>query len=316
MYTSALRKSESPYVDFYEKGLIVVAAMAAIVAATPATAAALELVDLFVEAVEFLLGELAFAFGFLECREDAIEVAHDGFEAVADAVDLAAQDAIGIAVAFVAAAAAITVASTVAIPVAASAIVAAITSATFNARAIAIIAPGRFAVSLGAAFVKFVGFVRFVGGGLGNAFAFGRIVDCWWNVFVFVARPVFALAIIFISRPGIFAIRRIFGVTFARRAIVIAGWSCSCSTSATAATSSAWGTTSAPTSTASAAFAITAVAAFATRAIGTRTGRADGAFGELRFGVRLIGSGRRGRRRFPIIKRGLSRRFGGAFRAS
>ena len=168
--------------------------MAPIVTAATATAAALELVDLFVEAIQFLLGELAFAFGFLEGREDPVEVAHDGLEAVADAIDLAAQDAIGISIAIVSPPSAVPVPAAVAVSVASAAIVTAVASTTFAAvaRSVAIIAPGRFAVSVGAAFVKFVGLVMFVGGRFGNTFALGRFIDRGRNIFVFVTRAVFA----------------------------------------------------------------------------------------------------------------------------
>jgi len=47
-----------------------------------------------VQAVEFLLGQLAFVFGLLEGADDALEIAQDGFQAVANAIDLAAQNAV------------------------------------------------------------------------------------------------------------------------------------------------------------------------------------------------------------------------------
>jgi hypothetical protein len=267
---------------------------------------------LFVQRVKFLLGKLAFAFGFLNGAEDAVEIAHNGLEAVADAIDLAADNAIEISVAFVATAAAVSSA----IPVAGRAAIVTTVACNAVARSLAVVAARWFAVGGGAPFMKFIRFVRFVGGDFGHAFALGRIVDCWWNVFVFVSRAVFRLAIIVISRPCIFAIRGIFGVTFARGSIVIARRSCCGASSPGAAATSTCGTATATAATTPAAFAITAVTGFAARTIRIRAGRADGAFRELRFGVRLIGSGRRGRRRFPIVKRGLSRRFGGAFRAS
>ena len=246
--------------------------MAAIVAATTtATAAALELVDLFVEAVEFLLGELTFAFGFLDRGEDAVEVAHDGFEAVADAIDLTAEDAVDITVALVAAVTAATV--PVAASVAAAAIITTVASATITARTIAIIATRRFTVGLSASFEKFVRLMRLVGRDFGNAFAFRRFINGGGNIFVFVTRAVFAFGfafaiIVVFRRARSFAIRWFFrGITFARRAIVIAT---SATASAwTAATAATHGTTSAAAATAPAAFTVTAVAAFAAGTIGT-----------------------------------------------
>jgi hypothetical protein len=270
---------------------------------------------LFVQRVQFLLGKLTFAFGFLERREHAVEVAHDGLEAVANAIDLAAQDAIGITVALVAAVTAATV--SIATSVATATIITTVASTTFNARTIAIIATRRrFTVGLSASFEKFVSLMRLVRRHFGNAFAFRRFINGWGNIFVFVTRAVFAFAIIIVFwRTRSFAIRGLFrGITFARGAVVIA--TSAAATARSAATAAAHGTTSAPAATAAAAFAITAVAAFGAGTIWTCAGRADGAFSGLRFRVSLFGSGRRGGRGFPSFERGLSRRFGGAFRAS
>src|SRR5688572_1109726 len=194
--------------------------MASIVAAAAAAAAALQAVNLFLQAVEFLLSEVALALGFLKGAEHAVEVAHDRFEAVADAIDLTAKDAIGGTFAFVASAAAITVP----VAVAAATVITAVTATV--ARWIAINAGadgrGRFAVGFGSFFVKFVGFVWFVGGGFRSAFAFRSFVHSGWNIFVFVAGTIFALAIIVVRAAGFFTVSGVLRVTFARWAIVIA----------------------------------------------------------------------------------------------
>jgi hypothetical protein len=225
---------------------------------------------------------------------------------VANAVDLAAQNAVERTVAFIPAAA-----SPVAIPIpvalAPAAIVTAVTitaPVAFSVVAALLADPfsRMLAIRFGAFFVKFVRLVRFVGGRFGNAFAFRRFVHRRWNIFIFVTRPVlalsFALAIlIFLAFARFVAILGFSArIVFTRRTIV----------TATSAASSAAATTTLRTASASAtattaAFAITRISAFTARPITARTGgtRRRSAFGRLRFRITVFGSGFRRRRGFP-----------------
>jgi hypothetical protein len=284
--------------------LVVVTTLAAVVAAAPApAAAALELVDLFVQGVEFLLGHLTFALGFLECGHDAIEIAHNCFEAVADAIDLAAQDSVKVSISVAAASsAAITISVAItAAPIKASSFASAAVTAsaagrrTIFARVIAHALYGMFAIGFGALFVESFSFVRFVGGRFRDAFAFRSIVDCGWDIFVFVTGSIFAFAVIVvIGARG--AIAAFFGrIVFARRTSVVTTTSAGAPAGNGSTFASGW-TASASAATATSTITITWIAAFGARALG---GPGRGSFGWLRFGVGMLGSGRRGGRRFP-----------------
>jgi hypothetical protein len=73
----------------------------AVVAAAAVAAAVLHVVDLFAQAVQFLIGQLLVVFGLGNGLENAFHVAQNGFQGMADAIDLAAQGTINIAVAVI-----------------------------------------------------------------------------------------------------------------------------------------------------------------------------------------------------------------------
>jgi hypothetical protein len=282
-----------------------------------AASAALERIDLFVQAVEFLLGQLALLFGLLEQPNDAFEVAQNSFEAVTDSIDVATQRPVNGALPFVGPATSAVAISVSTIAVAP--IIATVTSAipipvsvarTILARTVrfALALFGMFAIGFRAFFLKFVGFVRFIGRRVASAFAFGRFIDGWRNILVLVTWPVFALGIAFAPGKLFFAVARLSSVTglfrwiiFPRRAIVTT------SASTATATAPARGPSSPAAATTSATITITRVSApFFARALATGA-RAAGRTGSrrilagLRFrkAVFVFGSGMRRRRGFP-----------------
>jgi hypothetical protein len=183
-----------------------VVAMTATVIATPPSSA-LQAVDLLVQRVEFLLGQLAFVLGLLERTHDAFEIAENGFQAVPNAVDLAAQDTVKGTISFE---------TTPAITVAA--IISPFTSAIAVRFTAIITSPSdrAFAISFGALFVKFVGFMALFDGRFRRAFAFGSFVHSGRNILVFITRTVFAIwcfaltEIVFFARPRFFTIAGFF----------------------------------------------------------------------------------------------------------
>lgn len=177
--------------------LVVVAAVAPVAVVT-AAAPALKVFKLLAQAFNLLLGQVIILFGLLKRGQDAVHVAQDGFEAVADAVDLAAQRAIRR-----------TLVITVVAPVASAAMAfSAITSTlapfiaapvsfafTFPAlvalpTAAAFVAPRRFSIIIFRAFARFVEIFRgmIFGGCFRRAFALGQrlrnIVALLGRVFV------------------------------------------------------------------------------------------------------------------------------------
>jgi hypothetical protein len=170
-----------------------VTTVAAAIIAAPSSASALERIDLLVQAVQFLFGNLAFAFGFLKGRDDAFEIAQDRFQAVANAINLSAQGAIGRTLPIIAAPAAISAsfATIIAALVATVASAPPVASVIASAFRFALAILGMFAVGFGALFVKLVCFVRFAGR-FRRALAFGRFVHGGRNVLVFVTRAIFA----------------------------------------------------------------------------------------------------------------------------
>lgn len=271
---------------------------------TAASSAALQLIDLLVQGLKFLLGELTFAVGFLQRADDAFKVAQDGFEAVTDSVDLAANNAVGGAFAFVPAAAAFTASPpvTITIPIpttvagAITAIIAAAATISFATFATTIVATangftfanwgthGNFAIGIGAFFVKFIGFVGFIRHCLGHTFAFGRVVDGWWNIFILVAGTIFTLAKIVVFPAGFFAIwARFCGIIFTRWAVVTTGarWACA-----------GRAATSPSTTAATAAFAEARIAFAWTFGAGRARKSRRRSFGRLSIGIGGIRSGR------------------------
>lgn len=297
--------------------------MPAIVAASAATA--LQLVDLLVQAVEFLLRQLALVFGLLQRTHHAFKIAQDRFETVPNAIDLTAQNAIVGALAFIAhiaAPATIAITSTVITAVPSAIAITAAVAATirFTRAQRRPFGFAMFAVRLRPFFVKFVRFMRLVRRRFGNTLPFRRIIDCGGHIrIILVTRAIFALGIartkfVLVACNALFA-HRFRRIIFTWGSIISTGRS----TAATTPTAARRGTTPSAAATAPAAITITRIATFT----GTRTFAASnsgtawrGSTTGFRFRITVFGSGLRGCRSFPTFQRGLSRRFGGAFRAA
>lgn len=172
------------------------------VAVVTAAAPALKVFKLLAQAFNLLLGQVIILFGLLKRGQDAVHVAQDGFEAVADAVDLSAQCAIGrtLVKAVVAPVASAAMAfSAITIPVAA--IIAAPVTIPFPAlvalpTAAAFVAPRRFAIILFTAHFRFVKIFRrmLFGGRFRRAFAFGQWLR---NIVALLGRVLIMLRLFF-----------------------------------------------------------------------------------------------------------------------
>lgn len=293
----------------------------------PAPAAALQIINLFAQRFHFLLGQLVILLSLLQRRDDPLHIAQNGFKAVANPIDLSAQHAIHptIAAAFIPPPATVAFSTTI--------IAAAIPPTTHITRTIRFTrTQGRtfpsyiftaLAIGNRSAFVERIGLMRFIRNGFGNTFALRSFVNRLRHICIVVRgvvmRRVFAFArrltkiIIFtrdrstlLTKPS-----RRRRIIFARRTVV--------STTATA-PAPRGRTSSTPAAPTSAAIAITpgisaALSACRTHASFGRTTHRSRS-NRLRFRVTMLRSGMRGRRGFPSFERGLSRRFGGAFRAA